>query len=365
MHFVDLQAQHSEIEPALSETIARVIRDSAFIRGPDVEEFEERFAALSGVRHCVSCANGTDALYIALRALGAGAGDEVITTAHSWISTSETITQTGARVVFADTEDAYYCLDPDLIEAKITPRTKGIIVVHLYGQPADMPRIMEIAKRRGLWVIEDCAQAHLAALNGRKIASFGDIATFSFYPGKNLGALGDAGCVVTKRDDLAEFAALFARHGGKNDHQMEGICSRMDGLQAAVLNLKATKLNGWTEARRNVAARYDSLLAGIEGITRPATRPGAEPVYHLYVIRSAKRDELRTWLSERDIPTGVHYPKPLPLYPAYGYLGMSAADVPVAARHAREILSLPMHPHLTEAEQGQVAEAIRQFAATH
>lgn len=359
MQFVDLKAQHDSLEPQLSAAIARVINESAFIRSADVDEFERAFGHLIEARHCVSCANGTDALYIALRALGAGPGDEVITTAHSWISTSETITQTGARIVFADTEEAYFTIDPAQIERKITSHTKGIIPVHLYGQMADMHRIMEIARKHRLWVIEDSAQAHLSRQGGTLTGQFGDVATFSFYPGKNLGAMGDAGCLVTQRDDIAKFAALFARHGGKNDHQIEGICSRMDGLQAAVLNVKMTALVGWNKRRQELAARYDRLLSRIPNVTAPARRPGCEHVYHLYVIRHPQRDRLRARLEECKIPTGIHYPKPLPFYAAYAYHGHVESDFPVATRHSREILSLPMHPFLTDAEQDEVIAAIK------
>lgn len=365
MQFVDLNAQHDSLQPALGKAIERVIRESAFIRGADVDAFEEGFVRLSGARHCVSCASGTDALYIALRALKAGPGDEVITTAHSWISTSETITQTGARVVFCDTEDDYFCLDPDKLEAKITPQTKGVVVVHLYGQPAAMDRITEICRRRRLWLIEDCAQAHLATFAGKGVGLFGDIGAFSFYPGKNLGAMGDAGCIVTNRQELATFAERFARHGGKNDHVMEGICSRLDGLQAAILNVKMPMLAEWNEARRVCAARYDELLSGIDGVTIPAVRPHAQHVYHLYVIRTPQRDALRDALTAESIPTGIHYPRALPFYTAYDYLGHTPADFPVAHRHAGEILSLPMHPHLTPQDQEKVAKAIRAFSAVN
>jgi dTDP-4-amino-4,6-dideoxygalactose transaminase len=361
MQFVDLNAQHESLQPQLGEAIARVIRDSAFIRGPDVEQFEARYAELTGLKHCISCGNGTDALYVSLRALGAGPGDEVITTAHSWISTSETITQTGARVVFCDTEDEFFCINPDHIEAKITPRTKGIVVVHLYGQPAAVDRIAEIARRHGLWLIEDCAQAHLAELAGKSVGQFGDIATFSFYPGKNLGAMGDAGCIVTNRDDLAEFAALFARHGGKNNHIIEGICSRMDGLQAAILNVKMPKLAEWNARRRERAAAYDELLAGLNFVKTPPVRPGAQHVYHLYVVRVPDRDTLKEHLAARGVPTVVNYLQALPNYPAYGYLGHTVDDFPVASQHAREILSLPMHPFLTQTEQEKVVSEIGAF----
>ena len=260
--FVDLHAQYLTIKSEIDAAIADVIARSAFIRGSHVEAFERAWAETLGVKHCVSCANGTDALYVAMRALGVKAGDEIITTAHSWISTSETITQAGGRVVFCDTTDDTFTIDPTLIEQKITPATVGIIPVHLYGQPADMDPIMAIARKHKLWVIEDCAQAHMAQYKGRQVGTLGDVATFSFYPAKNLGAYGDAGCAVTNDDRLADWMTTFARHGGKGDHVMEGINSRMDGLQAAILNVKLPHLPVWTEARRRVAARYDQLQIG-------------------------------------------------------------------------------------------------------
>ncbi|MEO5364945.1 MAG: DegT/DnrJ/EryC1/StrS family aminotransferase [Magnetococcus sp. WYHC-3] len=363
MEFVDLRAQHEEVKTELAAAINQVIADSDFIRGPHVDAFERWFADMLGVPHCISCGNGTDALYIAQKALGVGPGDEVITTAHSWIATSETITQTGARVVFCDTEVDCYCIDPASIEAKITPRTRGIIAVHLFGQCADMPAIMATARRHGLWVIEDCAQAHLATLHGRKAGTWGDVATFSFYPGKNLGAMGDAGAIVTARADVAEFCALYARHGGKGEHVMEGVNSRLDALQAAVLNVKMPHLQQWNDKRRAAALHYDRLLEGIPGVTVPAVRDGAGHVYHLYVIRMERRDALREFLRQRGIPSAINYPRPLPLYPAYAYLGHGAADFPVATAHAATILSLPMHPHLKAAEREEVAKAIRDFAA--
>ena len=242
--FVDLHAQYLGLKPEIDAAIAAVIAESAYVRGPHVDRFEQAWAQTLGVKHCVSCANGTDALYIAMRGLGVKPGDEVITTAHSWISTSETITQAGGRVVFCDTEADTFNLDPALIESKITPRTVGIIPVHLYGQPADMDAIMAIARKHKLWVIEDCAQAHLARFKGQLVGTFGNAATFSFYPGKNLGAYGDAGCIVTNDDSLADWTATYARHGGKGEHVMEGINSRLDGLQAAILNVKLPHLAG-------------------------------------------------------------------------------------------------------------------------
>ena len=365
MEFVDLHAQYLTIRDEIDDAIATVIRESSFIRGRHVDEFEKRYAELLGVRHCISCGDGTDAIYIALRALGLAAGDEVITTAHTWIATGETVTQAGGRVVFCDSEDAYYCLDPTQIERRITPRSRGIIAVHLYGQPADMDPILEIANRHGLWVIEDCAQAHLSRYKGRLVGTMGDVGTFSFYPGKNLGAMGDAGCLVTNRADVAQYSALFARHGGKGDHVMEGINSRLDGLQAAILNVKLRHLHQWTDARREIASRYDELLSDVPGILIPERRPDCEHVYHLYVIRSQQRDALRAHLEKRGIPTVINYPKALPFYPAYAYLGHTPADFPVAYRHQSEILSIPLYAELTEDMQTSTVEAIREFAESH
>src|SRR5437016_6807817 len=245
------------------------------------------------MKHCVSCANGTDAIHIAVAALGVKPGDEVITTAQSWISTSAMITQTGGRVVFCDVDPETFTIDAAQIEAKITSRTVGIIPVHLYGQPADMDAIMAIAHRHSLWVIEACGQAHLARYKGQYVGTFGTAATFSFYPGKNLGAYGHAGCVVTTDDRLADWLTTFARHGGKGDHLMEGINSRMDGLQAAILNAKLPHLPAWTEARRYVAACYDELLDEVGDIITPKIGPGRDHVYHLYVIRTENGDALR------------------------------------------------------------------------
>src|SRR5256886_388063 len=344
--FVDLHAQYLSIKDEIDEAIAEVIAESAYIRGRQVDAFEQAWAKTLGVQRCGSCANGTDAIYMALRALGLRHGDEVITSAHSWISTSETITQAGGRVVFCDTDEHTFTIDPLDIERKITPATVGIIPVHLYGQPADMEVIMAIAKKHNLWVIEDCAQAHLARYHGELVGTFGNVATFSFYPGKNLGAYGDAGCVVTNDDRLADWMATFARHGGKGDHVMEGINSRMDGLQAAILNAKLPYLPAWTAARRNVAARYDDLLGDVGDVITPKAVRGRDHVYHLYVVRTENRDALRKHLSEAGISTVLNYPKALPFYPAYSYLGHVPRDFPVACFNQSRILSLPRYPEM-------------------
>jgi dTDP-4-amino-4,6-dideoxygalactose transaminase len=359
--FVDLHAQYLSIKPEIDTAIAEVIAQSAYIRGPQVDAFEQAWAKTLGVKHCVSFANGTDALYIAMRALGVKPGDEVITTAHSWISTSETITQAGGRVAFCDTDNDTFTINLALIEAKITSRTVGIIPVHLYGQPADMDAIMAIAKKHKLWVIEDCAQAHLARYKGKLVGTFGKAATFSFYPGKNLGAYGDAGCAVTNDDQLADWMTTFARHGGKGEHVMEGINSRMDGLQGAVLNVKLPHLPAWTQARRRVAARYDELLKSVGDIVTPKVAPDRDHVYHLYVVRTERRDALKKHLADAGIATVLNYPKALPFYPAYAYLGHAPKDFPVAHANQSRILSLPIFPEMTDEMIEYVVNHIRGF----
>jgi dTDP-4-amino-4,6-dideoxygalactose transaminase len=326
-----------------------------------VDAFEDAWAKTLGVKRCVSCANGTDAIYIALRGLGLRAGDEVITSAHSWISTSETITQAGGQVVFCDTDEETFTIDPIEIERKITPATVGIVPVHLYGQPADMGAIMAIARKHNLWVLEDCAQAHLAKYNGQYVGTFGNAGTFSFYPGKNLGAYGDAGSIVTNDDRLADWLATFARHGGKGDHIMEGINSRMDGLQAAILNAKLPHLPAWTAARRRVAACYNELLEYVGDVITPTVESDRDHVYHLYVIRTENRDALREHLSEAGISTVLNYPKALPFYPAYAYLGHVPKDFPAAYFNQSRVLSLPIYPEMPEETITHVANTIAHF----
>ena len=359
--FVDLHAQYLTIKHEIDRAIAEVIAESAYIRGPHVDAFEDAWAKTLGVKRCVSCANGTDAIYIALRGLGLKRGDEVITSAHSWISTSETITQAGGQVVFCDTDEETFTIDPIEIERKITPATVGIVPVHLYGQAADMGAIMAIARKHNLWVIEDCAQAHLASYNGQLVGTFGNVATFSFYPGKNLGAYGDAGCLVTNDDQLADWMATFARHGGKGDHVMEGINSRMDGLQAAILNAKLPHLPAWTAARRRVAACYNELLEDVGDVITPIVESDRDHVYHLYVIRTENRGALREHLSEAGISTVLNYPKALPFYPAYAYLGHVSKDFPAAYFNQSRILSLPIYPEMPEETITHVAKTISHF----
>ena len=359
----DLHAQYLSLKPELDAAMAAVIRDSAYIRGPFVEKFEKEFAAATGAQHCISCADGTGAIYIVLRQLGIGAGDEVITTSNSWIATSEVVTQAGARVVFADVEDDFYNLDPDKVEAAITPRTKAIIAVHLLGQPADMDRLVEICQRHSLHLIEDCAQAHLAEYKGRQIGSFGVAATFSFYPGKNLGAYGDAGGIITNDDALADKMRSFARHGSspvsKHDHIMEGVNSRLDGIQAAVLSVKLPHLSAWNRRRREVAAGYTERLKDLPGVITPGVRPDCEHVFHVYALRLKKRDQVRDALNAAGVSTTVHYPTPLPFLEAYKYLGCTREGLPVIAQHQQEYLSLPIYPELTDPDLDFVADIVR------
>ncbi|MBR1174198.1 DegT/DnrJ/EryC1/StrS family aminotransferase [Bradyrhizobium sp. KB893862 SZCCT0404] len=361
--FADLHLQHQTVKREIDAAIAGVIADSAFIRGSYVDAFEREFAEAAEVKHCVSCANGTDALYLAMKALKVKPGDEVITTAHSWISTAAMITHAGASVVFCDTEAATFTIDPAAIEAAITPRTVGIIPVHLYGQPADMDAIMAIAAKHGLWVIEDCAQAHLARYNGQMVGTFGAAATYSFYPGKNLGAMGDAGAVVTNDGALAEHMTMLARHGGlvKHQHQIEGVNSRLDGLQAAILSAKLPHLAAWTEARQAAAKVYDAGLGQIEDVIVPAVAPRRSHVYHLYTIRHPRRDALAAHLKANGVQTAINYPVALPFLAAYQRLGYRTEQFPNAYRDQTQILSLPMFAEITRPQLDEVIDLVRKF----
>lgn len=359
---VDLQANYRSLKKEIDEAIQQVITDSAFIRGSRIATFESAFADLSGADHCVSVANGTDALYISLRMLGIGPGDEVITTCSSWISTSESISQTGATPVFADIEKNYPTIDPDHVEALITQNTVAILPVHLHGQPARMDRLSEIAERHGLAIIEDCAQAHLATFAGRPVGTWGQAGTFSFYPGKNLGAFGDAGAIITNSQEFAEKTACFARHGAspssKHDHVMEGINSRMDGLQAAVLNVKLPHLRAWTENRREVARHYRSGLVDSSSITCPKSRENGHHVYHVFEILTKYRDHLLETLPKKGISVARHYPKLLPRLQAYAHHPQHRETFPNADKRNLEALSLPIYPELTFEQTAVISDAI-------
>jgi len=361
--FVDLKAQYKSIKPAIDKAIGSVIEESAFIKGKYVRDFEESFARLYGIKNVVSCANGTESLYIIMKMLGIESGDEVITSANSWISSSETITQTGAKPVFADVHPEYYSMDESLLEEKITTKTRAVIAVHLQGQMCEIRKIKSICDKHKIHLIEDCAQSHFSEYQGVRAGLTGIASSFSFYPGKNLGAYGDAGCIITDDDDFAEKCRMYANHGAlqKHHHLMEGINSRMDGLQAAVLSAKLPHILEWTRQRIRVAGWYNKYLTGIIGISLPKLRPDSKHTYHLYVIVASKREELKDYLGSRGIDTQIHYPTPLPFLPAYRYLGASELEFPVAKKLQPEILSLPIYPEMTEEMVGYVAEQIRTF----
>ncbi|MGB2715278.1 MAG: DegT/DnrJ/EryC1/StrS family aminotransferase [Vicinamibacterales bacterium] len=364
--FVDLKAQYRSIKADIDAAIAGIIADTAFVGGARVKSFETAFGSYCGVNHCVGLANGTDALFVALRTLGIGPGDEVITVANSFVATSEAIKMAGAQVVFVDANPSTYTIDVERIEEKITVRTKAIIPVHLYGQPADMLPILALAKKYSLRVVGDAAQAHGALYKGQPISQLADITCFSFYPGKNLGAYGDAGALVTDNEEWAAQARMFANHGRtkKYDHDFEGINSRLDGIQAAILEVKLRHLDSWSESRRANAYKYNQALADLDLVT-PQELDDVRAVYHLYVVRVANggREALREFLAANGVETGVHYPIALPYLNAYRYLNHGPADFPVALKASQEILSLPMFPELTDQQITVVAQAIRKYAA--
>ena len=359
--FVDLKAQYKTIKSEIDYAIVNTISNEKFIGGDEVEKFEKSFSNLIGAKYCISCANGTDALYVSLKSLNLKPGDEVITTSHSWISTSEAITQAGGKVVFCDTELDSFLIDPKKIENKITSKTVGIIPVHLYGQSANMTQIVEISKKHKLWVIEDCAQAHLAKHKDLIVGNFGKLSTFSFYPGKNLGAYGDAGCIVTNDKNLAEWCKLFANHGGKGQHYFEGINSRMDGLQAAILNVKLPYLSEWTKRRQKIASLYMNKLSGIRNMQLPSVSKFNEHVYHLFVIKTKFRNELRNFMNEKQISTGIHYSKSLPNYKAYNYLNIKNNDFPNSSFNENQILSIPIYPELNLDQIDYICENLISF----
>ena len=361
--FVDLKSQYQSIKTDIDTAISNVINETAFIGGKYVKAFEQEFTKAYGVKHCIGVANGTDAIYIIMKMLGIGNGDEVITVANSWISTSETISQTGATPVFVDIEKDYFTIDPDLIESQITSKTKAIIPVHIYGQSAQIEKIKSICKKHNLFLIEDCAQSHFTQYNEQNVGTFGIASTFSFYPGKNLGAYGDAGCILTSDDELAEKCRMYANHGAlkKHQHQIEGINSRLDGLQASILSAKLSHLHNWNSSRLRNAKIYSELLKDVSFIQLPAIRENTTHTFHLYVIRAERRDELQEYLKEMGIETAIHYPTPLPLLNAYKYLDKKSDDFPVASDYMNKILSLPMYPELKEENISYIANCIIDF----
>jgi dTDP-4-amino-4,6-dideoxygalactose transaminase len=363
--FLDLASQYRTIQHEMDATIHDVISEAAFVGGARNEQFEAAFAAYQQATYAVGVANGTDAIEIALEALALPSDSEVIVPANSFIASSEAVTRSGLRVVFADVDATHYTLDIDDVRSRITPRTAAIIAVHLYGHPCQMDPLKALAQAHGLRVIEDCAQAHGAEYRGRRVGAIGDIGAFSFYPGKNLGAYGDAGAIVTNDGKLAKRCRMIANHGrtAKYDHQFEGRNSRLDGLQAAVLSVKLRHLDSWLARRRSIALRYRRGLSDIPSLVLPGHASDVAHAYHLFVVHTSHRDALMAFLNERGIQTGIHYPIALPKLAAYAYL--EQANAPLRANHMdQEILSLPMGEHLSDADVDAVIAAVRTFFAT-
>ena len=361
---VDLKAQYARIRGDVDAAIARVLENAAFIKGEDCGLLDKEFAAYCGAAAACGVANGTDALILALRAYGVGPGDEVITVANTFIATGEAILLNGARPVFVDVDEATFTLDPARLEKAITPRTKVIIPVHLYGHPADMDAIVSIADRHGIPVLEDAAQAHGAELGGRRAGTLGHAACFSFYPGKNLGAYGDAGMVVSNDRDFVARVRQIANHGGganKYDNVVLGTNSRLDTLQAAVLRVKLQHLDEWNRERRAIAQAYTKALSDVPGIVLPRERAGSLSAWHLYTIRSRERDALQAHLKAQGIATAVHYPRPIHLQPAMGAAGLGPGALPVSERVSQEVLSIPLYPELPLAEAERIATVVRTF----
>lgn len=359
---VDLAAQHRTLENALREALSRMLESSAFILGEEVEAFEREFAAFCGVKHAVGVGNGLDALTLALKAMGLKRGEEVILPANTFVATVLAVEAARAKPVLVDVDPDRYTLDPDLTARAVTKKTKAVIPVHIYGQPADMAPLRELARKKGLRILEDAAQAHGAKLGEEACGSMGDAGCFSFYPSKNLGALGDGGMVVTGDDELAETIRVVRNYGqsAKNRHAVKGINSRLDAFQAAVLRVKLRHLPKWNESRRRLAARYRQELEHLP-VVLPAEAEGVTHVYHLYVVRVERRDELMRHLADLGVSCGIHYPVPVHLQEAFSDLGRKEGNFPVTEKLAGEILSLPMYPELTNSDVDRICEAIAGF----
>jgi dTDP-4-amino-4,6-dideoxygalactose transaminase len=361
--FLDLKAQYEPLKAEMHKAIDGVLDKCAYILGDAVGAFEKEFADYCGVKHAIAVNSGTSALHMALLASQIGPGDEVITVSHTFVATTAAILYAGAKPVFVDVEPKSLTMDPSLVEKAITARTKALLPVHLYGQPADMSALMAIAKKHGLKLIEDACQAHGAQYNGIRTGSMGDLGCFSFYPGKNLGAYGEGGAVTTNDAEYAKRIRMLRDWGQdrKYNHLLKGYNYRMDGIQGAVLGVKLRHLEDWTEARRRHAARYNELL---KGVVVPTELPGRRHVYHVYAIRVPKRDEFQNALTKKAIQTGIHYPIPVHLQPAYAELGYRAGQLPQTEAAANETLSLPMYPELTPELQDQVIGAVKEIAQT-
>ncbi len=365
--FLDLKSQYQQIKHEINPAIQDVLDNTAFVMGKRVFEFEEVFAEHHDVKHCIATSSGTDGNHLVLWALGIGAGDEVIIPANTFIATAWGATLCGATPVFVDCHEQSYNIDPDKVEAAITSKTKAIVAVHLYGQPADMDPLREIAKRHNIFLVEDAAQAHNAEYKGKKVGGLSDAASFSFYPGKNLGAYGEGGAVTTNNDDLAQKFIMLRDHGAvkKYSHESFGHNYRMESIQGAVLGIKMKYLDGWTEGRRNAAANYRKALSDIDDIIVPQEMDYAKHVYHLFVIQiktgSEKRDALAKYLNEKGIATGLHYPIPLHLQKCFNNLGYKLGDFPVSEQLASSGLSLPMFPEINAEQINYIAEQLKIF----
>lgn len=361
--FLDLRTQYLSISEEIDTALRQVIDTTAFSGGPFVERFEEQFAAYCQSRYAIGVGSGTEALWLALLALGIGRGDEVITVPNTFIATVEAISLCGARPVFADVDERSYTMDPVLLEQAITPRTRAVIPVHLFGQTADMAPILKIARSHGLYVIEDACQAHGAEFKGKRAGSMGDAGCYSFYPGKNLGAYGEAGCIVTNNAGFAENLRKLRDHGQSKRyyHELIGVNGRMDGIQGAVLEVKLKYLDAWNRGRRRNAGIYNNLLEDVEGIVTPKEMSYAKHVYHIYAIRAQNREALAKALAEKGIACGIHYPVPIHLQNAYNFTGGKKGTFPVAERCAQEFLSLPMYPELTSEQIKNVVREVKNF----
>ncbi|HLI56124.1 MAG TPA: DegT/DnrJ/EryC1/StrS family aminotransferase [Actinomycetota bacterium] len=357
---VDLLAQNREVAREIEEGFARVIASGAFVQGPEVCAFESAFAAFSGARHCVGVASGTDAIELALRASGIGPGDEVILPANTFIATAEAVVRAGAVPVLVDCDPNYLLIDVDAVAKRIMPATKAVIPVHLFGQVAPMDALHEIAAETGVTIIEDAAQSHGARQHGRQAGTFGQAAAVSFYPGKNLGAYGDAGAVLTDSDQIAWRVRALGNHGSmqRYQHPELGFNSRLDSLQAVVLSAKLTRLQAWNEARASAAAAYRGMLADVADVQLPMVMPGNVHVWHLFVIRLPYRDQALAALHRAGIGAAIHYPVPIHLHGAFSYLGHRRGDFPVAEAAAATMLSLPIYPHITIEQQAEVVELV-------
>ena len=363
--FLDLRAAYTELQPELDAAYRRVMESGWYILGTEVDAFEREFADYCGTRHCVAVANGLEALHLILRAYGIGCGDEVIVQSNTYIATWLAISQAGATPVPVEPIAATFNIDPALLEAAITPRTRAIMPVHLYGQPAEMAPIMEIAGRHGLKVVEDAAQAHGATYRAKRAGALGDAAGWSFYPGKNLGAHGDAGGITTDDEALADQLRVLRNYGSrvKYYNEVAGYNSRLDPLQAAFLRVKLTHLDDWNTRRRDMVARYSESLAGIPGISLPHVPEEIVPAWHLYVVRCTERDSLQRYLQAEGVSTLIHYPVPPHKSGAYAGTSPAAGSYPIAEELADTVLSLPIGPHMTDAQQTKVIEALHAWPA--